>query len=52
MKSMKMICVLAFCMGIMSASAYAASTCSATLIGNTTSSTTSIENCINGEKYQ
>ena len=52
MKPMKMICGLAFCMGILSAPAYAASTCSATLIGNTTSSTTSIENCINGEKYQ
>ena len=43
--------MLVFCMGFWSAPAYAASTCTATLTGSTTSSTT-IENCINGEKYQ
>jgi len=52
MKPMKIICTLAFCMGILSAPAYAASTCTATLTDSTTSSTTSIENCTNGEKYR
>ncbi|HBP26420.1 MAG TPA: hypothetical protein DD611_00280 [Alphaproteobacteria bacterium] len=52
MKPIKIICALAFAWGILSVPAYAASTCTATLIGSTTSSTTSIENCINGEKYR
>lgn len=52
MKPMKINCMLAFCVGILSAPAYAASMCEATLVSSTTSSTTTIENCTNGEKYQ
>ncbi|MDO5012220.1 MAG: hypothetical protein Q4E56_01745 [Pseudomonadota bacterium] len=52
MKPIQIICAVAFAWGILSVPAYAASMCTATLISSTTSSTTSIENCINGEKYR